>query len=315
MRSGRRAPAPSLWPLVVAGGGGLITLGVVTQQAFVLFGVALLVLGAVQWMLDAWSERASADVEFNVEARERLAAPLELPVLAAIAAAVVVFSFSRIMLVISKTAGPVAFGVIAALVLAGGFVFAFARNIRSSAIAAVTAVGALGLVAGGVAAGLEGERPLHPHETTGDLRAESACDTTEETEADENASQTVGNKANVAAEITLSGDERLSARPPGLPASQRMIVGRGNAANVIFRNESPEPRRLVLTTGSKPALDEQGEEIEGERVPDQRCTALAEEGGAQLLTFEINKPSATSEDPFRFTVPGVDGQAIEVVVP
>lgn len=311
----RPAPPPSLWPLVVAGGAGLIVFGLVTEQAFFLLGVVLVGLGVFEWMLEAWSERASADVAFNSEARGRLSGPLEFPALAAVGAVVVIFSFSRIMLFLSKTAGPVAFGVIALLILGAGFGFAYQKSVRSSAIAIITAVGALGLVAGGVAAGLEGERQLQPHESTAELGKEAACDTSEETEADENATQTVANKANVSAVITLGGGDELTASMSGGRETSQIVVGRSNAANIIFRNESGEPRRLVLTTGTKAAVDENGEEIEGERIPDQRCTALAEEGGSQLLTFKIDKSSRDADEPFQFTVPGVEATPIEVVVP
>ncbi len=311
----RTAPAPGLWPLVVAGGAGLIVLGLVTVQAFFLLGVVVVGLGMVEWMLDAWSERASADVSFNREARGRLAGPLEFPVLAAVAAVVVIFSFSRIMLFLSKTAGPVAFVIVALLILAGGSAFAYQTSIKSSAIAALTAVGVLGLVAGGVAAGLDGERELHPHQSTADLARESECDTSEEEEADENASQTVGNKANVSAVLTLDDGNELTASVSGGRETSQIVVGRSNAANVIFRNESEEPRRLLLTTGTRTAVDEAGEEIEGERVPDQQCTALAEEGGSQLLTVKIDKSSGDADEPFEFTVPGVEASPIELVVP
>ena len=52
-----------------------------------------------------------------------------------------------------------------------------------------------------------------------------------------------------------------------------------------------------------------------ERVPAQSCTALAEEGGSQLLTFTIANTTATVDEPMTFTVPGVDGAMVEVVVP
>jgi hypothetical protein len=283
------APEGNVWPLMVAGGAALVVLGLVTQSAFVMLGIGLLLIAGLQWMVDAWSQSASADGTFNRDTRARFAGPLEVPLLATAVGGVVVFSFSRIMLFLSKTAGPVAFVVAAVLILAGGFLFASQRSMRSTAVAGVTAFAALGLVAGGVAAGLDGERFIEEHETTALLREESECDTTDETHADENASQTVGNKAAVMADITLD--------------------------SIIFHNESDEPRRLTLTMGQRPLLDEEGEEIDGQTTPDQRCTALAEEGGSQVLTFTIDKRSAVADEPFELTVPGVEGQAIEVVVP
>ena len=98
--------------------------------------IALLAATA-EWMVQAWSERASADAGFNASVRTRIAHPLEFPVLAAIGFAIIVYSFSRIMLFLSKTGGAVAFALIAALVLAAGFVIAFRPSLRTGAIAAV----------------------------------------------------------------------------------------------------------------------------------------------------------------------------------
>jgi hypothetical protein len=85
-----------------------------------------------------------------------------------------------------------------------------------------------------------------------------------------------------------------------------MTFQRSNPTNVIFNNESDEPRRLVL---------EYAERVDNEVVPAVRCTPLVEEGGSGFMTFEIGVPSGATEHPYQFTVPGVDGQSIEVVVP
>ena len=45
------------------------------------------------------------------------------------------------------------------------------------------------------------------------------------------------------------------------------------------------------------------------------CTALVEEGGTQLLTVRFDKPGFAAEIPYQFTVPGVDGAVLPVVVP
>ena len=49
------------------------------------------------------------------------------------ASAVLVYSFSRIMLFLSKTSGPAVFAVVAALLLAVGFVIAFVPTLKSGA--------------------------------------------------------------------------------------------------------------------------------------------------------------------------------------
>ena len=120
------------------------------------------------------------------------------------------------MLFLSKSTGPAVFAVIAALILAVGFVIAFRPSLRTGAVGVVCVVAALGLVAGGVGAALEGERELHPHETTGALADDGECDTPEETEADEHASQTVAAKANLTAEVILRDDGTLVAHNLGV---------------------------------------------------------------------------------------------------
>ncbi|MEJ7720254.1 MAG: hypothetical protein WKF58_07280 [Ilumatobacteraceae bacterium] len=43
----------NVWPLIVAGGAALVVLGLVTQSAFVILGIGLLLIAGLQWMVDA----------------------------------------------------------------------------------------------------------------------------------------------------------------------------------------------------------------------------------------------------------------------
>ncbi len=313
----RPAPPASIWPIVGGLGGVLVVIGLVSYPVVFVFGLIALLAAVIEWMIEAWSERASADDRFNSGIRQRLAHPAEFPVLAALSAAVIIYSFSRIMLFLSKTGGPAAFGVLAALVLAAGFVIAFRPQVRNATVSAVAGIAVIGLVAGGVAAALAGERDIEPHHTMGDIAAEGHCDTAEEVEADEHASQNVAAKANIHGEIILHEDGTLVARTIGIAGESTSItITRANATNIRFRNEAGEDRRLVLNLGERPAVDEATEEtIPDETVPIQYCTALVEDGGSQLLTFSIPDSSTITGTAYSFTVPGVDGQAVEVVVP
>jgi hypothetical protein len=221
------------------------------------------------------------------------------------------------MLFLSKSSGPAVFATIAALVLAVGFLIAFRPSLRAGAVAVVCVVAALGLVAGGVSAALEGERELHPHETTGALADEGQCDNPEETEADENASQDVAAIANLTAEVILREDATLVAENLGVTGDQNtVIVTRGNPTNILFRNETEEDRRLVLDLGTRAEVDPQtGDTIPDTEVPAQECTQLVKEGGDQLLTFSIPTSSAYAESPYRLFVPGVEGAEVAVLVP
>ena len=96
---------PSLWPLLVALGATSLTLGLVLTPAFFFIGVVLMLAGGVEWLFQGWSERASADEGYNADVRDQMADPMELPVAGAIIAAIVIYSFSRVMLgVPSKSA-------------------------------------------------------------------------------------------------------------------------------------------------------------------------------------------------------------------
>lgn len=311
------APEASMWPAVGALGAVLVAVGLITYPVVLVFGLIVLLATTVEWMLQGWSERASADPEYNAGLRGRLAHPFELPLLAAVGLGTIIYSFSRIMLFLSKAGGPAAFGVIATLILLVGFLISYRPAARTSVIAGVSVVASLGLVAGGVAAALEGERDIHVFETTVDLAREGLCDTVEETEADERASQTVAAKASIAGDVVLRADGTLVARSLGIAGDRdRMVVTSSNPTNVRFRNESDEHRRLLLDLGTRPEIDAQtGDAIAGSEVPDQLCTALVEEGGSQLMSFSIARPSAASETPYVFRVPGVDGVEVEVVVP
>lgn len=305
------APGASWWPALGALGAALIVVGLVTYPVVFVFGVLALLATIVEWMVQAWSERASADPDYNESVRGRLAHPLEFPLLAAVGAGILVYSFSRIMLFLSKSGGPVVFSVIALLLLLGGFLLAFKPTVRAGAIAAVCAVATLGLVTGGIVAAVDGERDIEEHETTADLGEHGACGV-EETHADDNNSQTVAATANIAATLTLREDGTLVARNEGLPGTQdRVIIPRANVTNVRFVNESSEPRRLVLNAGTRRS---DPNDPDSEEVPFQLCTALVEEGGTQFLTFTINRSSAHVDDPMEFVVPGVEGAVVELVV-
>lgn len=304
----RTAPGQSLWPLLTAIGATSMTLGLVVNRTFFIVGLIAVIAGAAEWMVQAWSERASSDEHYNAVTRAVMAHPLELPVAAAIGGGVVVYSFSRVMLGLpTKTATVVAFVVVAALVLAVGTLLGFKRSVSKATLTGAFSLAAVALIAGGTIAGLNGERETHPHETPADLAEENRCGT-EETEVDENASQSLGAKSNLAAEVIFDGSS-LNADVPGFDGDfEALTLPRSNPSNVLFRNESDEARRFVLEL--HPELDADGVPLGAERL----CTALVEPDGVQLLTIVIGRPSFALDEPYAVSVPGTDA-TLEVVVP
>jgi hypothetical protein len=300
----------SLWPLLVAIGLTMMTLGAATLPAIFVLGIVATAAGLLEWLVQGWSERASADRRFNSAARDVVADPLELPVAAAILFAVIAYSFSRVMLGMpTKSATVVIFSVVAAIILGVGTIAAMKRGISTPVITGVFSIGAIALIAGGAVAGLNGERETHHHETTADLAEENLCGA-EETEADERGSQNVAAKSNPAAILVFDGAE-LVAEIPGFDEQlDTLTIVRSNASNILFRNESDDDARLVLDL--HPAVDEDGAEL----GPKQLCTTLVEEGGLQFMTVEIDRPSyaLADDEMYQFSVPGTDA-VVEVVVP
>ena len=300
----------SLWPLLVAIGLTMMTLGAATLPAIFILGIVATVAGLLEWLVQGWSERASADRRFNSDVRDVVADPLELPVAAAILFAVIAYSFSRVMLGMpTKSATVVIFSVVAAIILGVGAVAAMKRGLSTPVITGVFSIGAIALIAGGAIAGLNGERETHEHETTADLAEDNLCGP-EETEADEGASQSVAAKANPAAILVFDGSS-LVAEVPGFDAElDTLTIQRSNASNILFRNEGDGEARLVLDL--HPPVDENGVEVGAKQL----CTTLVEEGGLQLMTVEIDRPSyaLADDEAYQFTVPGTDA-VLEVVVP
>lgn len=297
---------PSVWPLLMGIGVTTVALGLVTYRAIFMLGIIAMLAAWLEWLIQDWSERASADPSYNKAARDRLIHPLELPVVAAIGGAVVVYSFSRVMLGLpSKTATVVAFSIAATVALVAGTLLGQRRSLSKGVMTGAFSVIAIALVAGGAVAGLNGERDIEPHETTAELAEHDACGP-EETHADTNASQTVATKSNLAAEITFS-DGTLTADVVGHgTAVSRVQLPRSNPNNVMFRNESDAAARFVIELHP----DEEAL-VPG---PERLCTTLVEPGGLALLTIEFNQPSFAVDGGFEFVVAGTDA-ALEVIVP
>ncbi|MGA9278443.1 hypothetical protein [Ilumatobacter sp.] len=342
------APGSSIWPLAFAFGGVVLAVGLISYQSIVVIGLVVLVVAGGEWAVQAWAERASSDAGHNSEVRSRILNPIEFPVAGAVAVGVIIYSFSRVMLWLSKTNTVIAFSVLAAIVLIVAFVLASRPKVNAGAVGGVMAVGAIALVAAGAVTGLDGERDIPEFETTeiwqaeavhhpeeyaegaaeGEHPAEAICESPEEfPEADENASETVAAKSG-AYQVILTDAGILEFTIPGTPDTGAVGVDipRSTATNVIFRNEGDEHRRLSLDMGATTIEIGPEDDTEEVEIRNLTCTTLIEPGAAQLLTIEAPEPTFAYDgqpnpnapddaDGFWFFVPGVDSAALEVIVP
>ena len=316
----QRAPRPSMWPLVAAVGVGLIALGSFTKPIVFKAGILVVLAASIEWLVHAWSERASADAAYNDTLRKRLLNPLEFPLLAAVGAAVLVYSFSRIMLFLSKTGGPIAFIFVGLLILGFATIFALQPTAKRGVIIGICAIGALGLVSAGAATAVSGQREIDRHPVVTDDDGAQCLRTAEDVEGnheyeeiEKHASQTVSAKSNPMARVVLQ-DGQLRAYVVGYDEpTDTITLARSNPSNILFQNGDAEKSRLTAFSGSE-TTEVNGVEVEVDRL---NCTTLLRQDGEAMLTVTFPKSSAAAAEdaPYTLTVPGVEGQQIKVVVP
>ena len=306
----------SMWPLVSVLGLVLLVLGLVVAQVYFVLAIVVVLAALAEWMVQAWSESASDDPAHNESARRRVLHPIEFPVIAMLGLGVIIFSFSRIMLAISKSAGAVVFMVVAAIVLLVGTIFAVRPALKSGLVGGICVIGALGIVAGGIAGTGAGLREELVEAAEEGHYTHRECGAEKSKYFDKKAMKTLSLRSNVAAVIELR-DGRLSADVYGFSGPQEVIsVPRANPVTFIFRNYDDAERRMVATLGTAMAAAAPAEG--GKDAHDgknETCTQLIPNGAEQALTITYNKPSIAQEEPFTLRVPGVDGQSIEVFVP
>jgi hypothetical protein len=301
----------SMWPLISAIGVVFLGLGLVTSSVVFFGGIVVLLAAISEWMVQAWSERASTDSSHNTAARKRLLNPIEFPVLAAVGLGVVIFAFSRIMLTVNKSTGAVLFIVAGALVLVAGSLFAIKPNMKRSVGAAICVLGALGIVAGGVAGAVSGEREELVEAAAEDHFSHPECGPEESKYFDKLAEGTLSLRSSVSATVVYQ-DGELFANVQGINGAQKSItVARSNPTNIIFRNATDGDFRLVAHLGG----DKAGESsTSGESHKNETCTQLVAPGAEQSLTINLSKPSSV-DNVYYLYIAGAEDKKIEMVVP
>ena len=306
----------SMWPLVTVVGFVLLILGLVVAQVYFIFGIVVVLAALTEWLVQAWSESASDDAAHNESARRRLLHPIEFPVIATLGLGVIIFAFSRIMLAISKSAGAVAFIVLSSLVLLVGAIVALRPALKSALVSGICVAGAVGIVAGGIAGQGAGLRTELAEAAAEGHFLHRECGEEKSKYFDKKAMKTISLRTNPVAIVELRGGV-LSAIMTGFNEPQKIVsVPRGNPVTFIFRNFDDAERRMVASLGTAMAARaETSTEKESHSDSNETCTQLIPQGAEQALTVTYAKPSIAQEDPLTLTVPGVTGQAIEVVVP
>lgn len=152
-------------PVVAAFSAVLAAVGLVASPVVFVLGLLLLGLCVLEWMVKAWSERATGDPELNQQIRNRLMFPIEIPVFGALGVLVLVVAFSRIFLALDRNVTSVVAIVIAGIITAGAFLIAYRPKLSKDAIAVLLVIGAVLAIGGGIVAAATGPREFeHPSE-------------------------------------------------------------------------------------------------------------------------------------------------------
>lgn len=155
--------SPVMWPPITAFGVACTIIGLAMSTPFLIVGLLVLVIMGLEWLLTAWSDRASGDAEANAVIRSRILGPIEVPLLGLLTFGVAALAMSRVFLTLSAT-GAVIAGSIAALIVFGLAALFAKKDVPRSALSLVMVLGALAIIGGGIVGETRGQREFHDEE-------------------------------------------------------------------------------------------------------------------------------------------------------
>jgi hypothetical protein len=243
--------ASSPWPLLSALAVAVIAVGLVVDRRLFVGGIIVLAAMVVEWMVQAWADRASGDPEHNRLVRDQLMQPLEFPVVAVAIAAVVVFAFSRMMLAIADNAGWAVFAAIAVVIMLVAIVIATRPRISTAVLGTVAGVALVVVVAVGIVFAAVGERGFETHEHSEGVKS-------------------VDNQANPRATITYDGSAL---------SLQQLVIPKALWTTLVFENDTHDVHGLVIEVGT----DSKGT-VQTVSTPEREGPA------EQAITFRILQP-------------------------
>jgi hypothetical protein len=154
---------PNYWGPLGAFGIGVVALGVAISGWFVLAGIGVLALVAVEWAMSAWADRATGDPTLNARLRARVMNPVEIPVIGVLVVGFVGLGISRVYLATGKLSGVwISIGV-AVLIFVSAIVVAAVPKATKNVLVGVVVISACAILAAGIVGAAVGERDFEKH--------------------------------------------------------------------------------------------------------------------------------------------------------
>lgn len=151
----------NFWPVVMALGLAIVIVGLVTSVAIVIIGIVLSAIAIFQWAIFAWSERLTGDPVANQQIRNRVMAPIEIPILGAAIIAILALGSSRVFLAVSEFNAVWVGAGIAIVIFSVAIFLAVKPKISQGIITSILAVAALGVIVAGIVYAAVGSREVH----------------------------------------------------------------------------------------------------------------------------------------------------------
>jgi hypothetical protein len=168
---------PNYWPAAAAAGVGVLVIGLVAHEAYVILGLVILAVVTAEWAVSAWADRATGDPAANKIIRNRFMQPIEVPIIAAGGGVIMVLATSRVLLAVTEFSAIWVATAVAVIIMVLAIVFLALPKASPSVVAGVLVLLAIGVIAGGIITAAIGQRDIeeheehHPEETdeTGDI--------------------------------------------------------------------------------------------------------------------------------------------------
>ncbi len=160
----QRVVSSNVWATISAFAVAVIALGVAISRWFVLAGVVLLVIAALEWTIYAWADRATGDPDLNANLRDKIMNPIEIPLFGAIVAAFIALSISRLFLAIPRLSATWLFLGVAAVIFATAIGLSLLPKVPQAAMGGLLALAAIAVLVIGIVGAVNGAREFH-HES------------------------------------------------------------------------------------------------------------------------------------------------------